>query len=369
MNKKFLAVAITGAMTAPMAAQAVKYKLSGQVNRAIVFQDDGENSAVRNVDGTSSGTRFRLRGSEDLGNGMQVGFYWEYQTSSNGAFRNRPGPETTTGGNPIGTGNGDNTRNLTDGGNLRQANVFFSGNWGKVTIGQTDGAGNGATEADLSGTGLVVGSFQNTYTGGMLWRTSGGRSIGVANGSTYTNNDAFSRYDQVRYDSPALGPVTLAASIGNDNRWETAGRLNTGLWGGKVSAALFYGQDTGRTLTDVKSYGGSLSYLFSQGTSITGHASAQSLDGANTGSPLSWSVKLGHKWGPNAASIGYGQAEDFVNNYTQQNFNVAYVRSLKRANTQLYAMYTFQTLDDRPTGTLSVEDHNAFVTGARVRFD
>ena len=90
MNKKLLTVAIAGAMATPMAAQAVKYKLSGQVNRAIVFQDDGTDSQIRNVDSISSGTRFRLRGSEDLGNGTQVGFYWEMQTSSNPSSATKP---------------------------------------------------------------------------------------------------------------------------------------------------------------------------------------------------------------------------------------------------------------------------------------
>ena len=69
-----------GAMTAPMAAQAVKYKLSGQVNRATLFQDDGVQSGVRHVDNISSGTRFRLKGSEDIGNGMN----WVSPTNPNG---------------------------------------------------------------------------------------------------------------------------------------------------------------------------------------------------------------------------------------------------------------------------------------------
>ena len=36
-------------MAAPMSAQAVRYKLSGQVNRAVVFQDDGEQSDVNST--------------------------------------------------------------------------------------------------------------------------------------------------------------------------------------------------------------------------------------------------------------------------------------------------------------------------------
>ena len=85
MNKKVLAVAVSGALAAPMAAHAVKYKLSGQINRAAVYQNDGNNSDIQFIDNISSGTRWRLTGSEDMGNGMKVGFNWEWQNSQNPA--------------------------------------------------------------------------------------------------------------------------------------------------------------------------------------------------------------------------------------------------------------------------------------------
>ncbi|MDX1489510.1 MAG: porin, partial [Acidiferrobacterales bacterium] len=83
MNKKLLAVAVSSALAVPMAAQAVKYKLSGQINRAVVFIDDDVASDVHHNDNISSGTRWRMTGSEDIGNGMKVGFNWEWQNSSN----------------------------------------------------------------------------------------------------------------------------------------------------------------------------------------------------------------------------------------------------------------------------------------------
>ncbi len=75
MNKKHtLAVTLAGIVAAPMTAQAVKYELSGQINRAIVYNDDGNQTDVQFVDNINSGTRWRMKGSEDIGNGMQVGF-------------------------------------------------------------------------------------------------------------------------------------------------------------------------------------------------------------------------------------------------------------------------------------------------------
>jgi predicted porin len=248
MNKKILAVAVAGAMTAPMAAQAVKYKLSGQVNRAVVFQDDGEQSAVRSVDAITSGTRFRLTGSEDIGNGMKVGFNYESQWSSSRSFTQRPDL------NSDGSGGA---------GTLRQGNVWFSGNWGKLTLGQTDGAGNGATENDWVPSGSYHG--RTSFTGGLLWRTSGGGTIGggMTESSTFNEFDAFSRHDVIRYDSPKLGPVKLAASVGNDSVWELGAFVDSDIGGGNLLFSAFYGEDTQgvRSGGTDNRWGGSIRYL------------------------------------------------------------------------------------------------------------
>ena len=367
MNKKLLTIAIAGAMATPMAAQAVKYKLSGQVNRAIVFQDDGVQSDIRHTDAISSGTRFRMKGSEDLGNGMKVGFTYEMQTSSAPSSAARP-DQNTDGNNGVATG-----------GNIRQAHVWFSGNWGKLSMGQLDGAANGATESDLSGT-CISGNcvLRNSFAGGIRWRTSTGSTgatLGGATISTHSSNlDGFSRYDGIRYDSPALGPVTLSASAGNDNKWDVAARVKTALGGGQLSGALFYGEnDQGGTFgTGVDSqYGGSLSFLFSQGTNIgfsyaeREHETVGSQDGEN------WWIKLGHKWGPHAVAVGYGESSDIsrtATGFEDSGWSIGYVHNLKKANTQLYASFSHFELDT-PAGTVSAEDINVFVVGARVKFN
>ena len=147
---------------------------------------------------------------------------------------------------------------------------------------------------------------------------------------------------------------------------EKAARQEITIAGGKLSAALFYGEDSGEGNIDSR-YGGSASYLFSQGTNITGHYTENEPDNA-TSDADSWSLKLGHKWGPHAVSIGYGEAEDVVVGFEDQGWNIGYVHNLKKANTQLYASFNHHELDT-PTGTASVEDISAFVVGARVKFD
>ncbi len=271
MNKKVLAVAVSSALAAPMAAHAVKYKLSGQINRAAVYQNDGENSDIQFVDNGASGTRWRMTGSEEIGNGMKVGFNWEWQRSSN--------PGTAA----IGT---DGDRAASN--NLRKAEVWFSGGWGKVSLGQGDGAGNGATEVDLSDTWNVAYVVQDTMGSNIAWRTSAGGTLPGATttapgtvgtavvpvattapltyGTTYKTYDAFSRYDRIRYDSPALGPVTLSVSAGARDKYEAAARWSQGIGGGQISAALFYGTHSAGGIDNT--YGGSIAYLFSFGTNL-----------------------------------------------------------------------------------------------------
>jgi len=369
MKRKALSVAIAGAMIFPMGAQAVKYKLSGQVSRAVVYMDDGIGSDVRHVDNQVSGTRWRLRGSEDIGNGMQAGFYWELQTSSD------PSSAASL------KANNDGNQNTN---NLRQANVWFSGNWGKLTIGQQDGAGNATTEVDLSGMDLSgLYSARTSFTGGIVWRTGAGGNVagGLTAGSTSSNFDAFSRYDAVRYDSPTLGPVTLSASVGNDNKWDAAARLDTALGGGQLAGAIFYGENgqNANAAARVDSrYGGSLSYLFSQGTNVTFAYAVSEPNGApgvNTPDQSNWYLKLGHKWGPHAVGVAYGESDDLglVGN-EDTGYGVGYVYSgLKKANTELYASWLHQELDvsaaTQTTLAGSVEDINVVVVGARVKFD
>jgi predicted porin len=347
MNKKLLAVAVSSALALPMAAQAVKFKLSGQVNRAMVFLDDDVASDIHHIDNGASGTRWIMSGSEDIGNGMKVGFNWEWQNSSNlqfsRAIKDDDGPDSQA---------------------MRKAEVWFSGNWGKLSIGQGDGAGNGTTEADLSDTwnsGAYVSRV--SFGSGVAWRTGAGGTIGLTHGDTGTYFDAFSRYDRVRYDSPALGPVTVSASVGQNERWEVAGRVSTKLGGGDLSGAIFYGETSGID----NRWGGSASFLFSQGTNITFSYSQNDPGGATTEADSIY-IKLGHKWGNNAVSVGYGVTDDQTVGFEDSGWNIGFNHNIPKPKVDIYASYHHNELDV-PTGVPGVGDISAFVVGTKLKFD
>jgi predicted porin len=340
----------------------------------MVYQNDGTNTDIQFTDNISSGTRWRLTGSEDIGNGMKVGFNWEWQNSQNAT------------GSTIGSGDFGESETM------RKAEVWFSGGWGKVSLGQGDGAGNGTTEVDLSDTWNVAYTGRSSFGAAVQWRTSGGGTItdgsaapttfsfdpntaltkkadtnaALTHGSTFSHFDAFSRYDRIRYDSPALGPVTLAVSAGQSDRYEGAIRWSQGIGGGQISAGAFYGKDRAGS-KDVKNrYGGSIAYLFSFGTNLQASYSENEFTGETKGK--NWYLKVGHKWGNNAVSVGYGESKDIVAGFKNKGFNFGFNHNIPKAKVDLYAGFAGNTLDT-PSGVPSVDDIYTVSVGTKLKFD
>ena len=187
MDRKLIAVAVSTALGLPMAADAVEGSASGHVNAAIVKVDTGDATLQS---GNGSETRFRFTGSEELDGGMTVGVTLEF-----GA-----------GGGTYGYGAGDNSDVR-----VRHANVSLSSVGGKVTIGQQGRPSGGANYADVGSTWIA---------GATNWC-----SYGISGGAACTTNDA-SRGQVIRYDSPALGPVSIAVSGGNDDFWDASATVS-----------------------------------------------------------------------------------------------------------------------------------------------
>ena len=170
---KALTVAIAGALAVPMAAQAVDFTISGQVNRALFITDtDGGTSAeVKNNGGSS--TRVRANGSSELEGGGTVGIQFEYEESGTGV-------------------------------NLRHANLQYGGDFGKVTIGQGSEAGDGSQYSDTTGVnGIGHGA---------------GTSTDFSLGDYFGSLDGGGRVNMIRYDTPSIGPISAAVSVANGDK-------------------------------------------------------------------------------------------------------------------------------------------------------
>lgn len=178
MERKLIAAAVSSALALPMAAQAIEFSTSGHVNRALVLEDqDGNDNDgdLQHVDANSSQSRFRFTGSEDIGNGMTAGVNMELGVLSTGSSSG-----TTT----------------------RHAALYLSTAGGKITLGHTGVATDGATNARLGGP---------SWLGGVTNWCAYASPSGAAACQTLDGN----RRDILRYDTPALGPVSFMVSIGD----------------------------------------------------------------------------------------------------------------------------------------------------------
>ena len=83
MHKGRLLMAAALAAAAQAQAQGIEVKLSGQVNRGVMFVDDGVQSDSFHVDNDNSSTRFRFAGTGEVAPGLKAGliFEVEYQSS------------------------------------------------------------------------------------------------------------------------------------------------------------------------------------------------------------------------------------------------------------------------------------------------
>jgi len=357
MNKKLLAVAISSALAAPMAAQAIEASVSGHVNRALMFVDDGQASDWGNVDSNASQSRLRVTGSGDLGmGGMKVGAAIEWAMGSNGSSAfDMKGANGNGGGNDSAF-------------TLRHSRMWFSGGFGKVTMGHGSGAYDGVSYyADQAGSASLAGIINGgaSFGGGIFFRTAaGGTSATQRVGNNFSTLGG-TRYDNIRYDSPKIGPLSVAIDMGDDQRWGIAARMTSKFSGASVKAAIGY-MDSENTRGDER-WGFTGSVLFSQGTNINvAYAEQETTAGADSDT---FYVKLGHRWGPemvNSVAIDYQQVDDLTAAGSEAtSWGIGFGHDIPGPGVNLYAGYKNWDLDQPGA---NFDDIDGFNMGARVKF-
>ncbi len=294
--KSILAVAVSSLIAVP--AVAAEFDVGGQVNRAVMFVEDGyaagylgvgSSTEFYHVDNRNSPTRFHVGGTQRLIEGWTAGALVEV-----GVFSN-PSNDVDPANKSI---DGEFDQRITD--------AFIDTPYGKITVGRGEGAAYNAGRVDYSGTGVV--SFRNpSYLGGNLnyeLKDSSYKRKFDANGN-FTGTEAFdlqegdnnrttisgsirdfnfeNRHDRIRYDSPRIASMVLSISTGHGTGSEghesiSQVGLKSGLRvpGGRMLMGLGYSiatrnrgeldqrfdPDSGVN-PDIKTYGGSMSYFHS----------------------------------------------------------------------------------------------------------
>lgn len=314
-----------------------KISLSGWINRAAAYYNNGYNSELKHVDTNAQSSRTTLAGEGKFNDLYKAGFILQLEYISESS-------KAVDIGNASGASKfGAQAFSI----NKRIIEAYTDTPFGRLSLGQGESATNKLMDLDLSGTNVVEDGLElSTPAGGVRFATARG-------GYTQPNNTAVSanvrflrvqdvyneilgvkRYDRIRYDTPQWKGFILSAAHGvrdrSDFTLKYAGEFNKT----KIIAGMgwfhdaFPGintyaspQDGGTTvgsyLRSVNQYGGSFSMLFPIGISIGGGYACQQykevrgLEGRKNG--RTWGIKLGYQRsffeiGKTAFSIAYGES-------------------------------------------------------------
>ena len=339
-----------------MAAQAVDFTISGHVNRALVIvdTDDKDSTKAQVLNNGSSSTRIRWTGSSEMEDGNSVGIQVEYQEIGDGSL------------------------------GLRHANVNYAGDFGKMTIGQGSEAGDGSAYKGGVGT-FGIGHGQE----------KGSATLGPYFGSL----DAGTRGHMIRYDTPSIGPVGAAVSVGNGDRISAAATLSTGFSGSSFNAMVATLQEPGDTSTIGASFGVSMasglgiSGAWAKGEAMGAAPAATSvvlgacpakltagqtcvevdgIDGVMTSTPAVaatdpsfFQAAVAYGFGATTVAASWYSSEDFKNEGSEGTaIGVGVNHNLPKVGAQVYAAVQNYAVEDGDMDT----DETVFVVGTRVMF-
>lgn len=329
MKRKLIVAAVAGTLALPMAAQGVDIAASGHINRALVFSDHEGATDPAHVDGGSSPSRFRFKGSEGLDNGLTVGVNLEYAVWNKDVTAPKPPAMYDKDAYTIRPA-------------IRHAAVSIGGAFGTVHLGQTGpathliGHANFDNHAWLSGTEL----------GCDFCPSGGGPEFG---GAAFAYGQ--SRTEIVKYDAPSIGPVALSVSGDGDDLWDVAARASVD---GDVSYQLQAGY-TDRDTDTILAAAGAVG--FSQGSHVN---IAMAQRDPDVGNDTDWlHFGIGHNVGDTSVAATF---TDSSFGGGGQSWGVG-VGHAVGGGAVVYAGYKHLNFDD------AQEDYGFFVIGSRVIFN
>lgn len=222
-------VAELEATTARKGNRKVSLTVSGHVNEAVMFWDDGGESNAYVVDTQNDQSNFSFSGDAAITPDLTAGFtiLIRLQDSLSGEVSQ---DDDDTGLDPL---------------LLWEANWFLeSKHLGRVTVGLAPRVSDGAPEQDLSETGVAGYAGVQDVGGGMaLRRSSNGALVDVGWGDLYSHFNGDTA-NIVRYDTPVLGGFGLSASWGEDDIWDIGASYEGKVGDVLVSGAIAYTEAT-----------------------------------------------------------------------------------------------------------------------------
>ena len=312
------------------------------MNRIVRFADNGNGSDVQHLDHTASRSRFRFTAEGELMAGMTAGARIESGFASNRGYANDV--------------------DMPDSGasrDFRFSELYFSGSFGKVTMGHAAVAGNGAMWQSHNGAWAGTEFGTDSNSGISVYYSDGDEEMTGSTVGSFFSNGATTpgRKNTLRYDTPSIGPIALEVSFqkdgAEDHEWNFGGSLSHDVGGSSVIGGFAYSEDA---------LGLAGGIAFAQGTSVN---VAWGSDDNNDRDYEVVYANVAHTWGSTSVAIQYQSTSDAAK-MDGTNIGIGVNQSLG-SGVDVYAgfnNYSFDDMTDR-----DIEDVNAFHVGSRVRFN
>lgn len=332
--------------------------LGGQVNRALLYVDDGKDSDAQHVDNENDSTRFFMEAEGRLSEAATVGLNITLTARSNPS-NEATYPETEQA-----------SSNVIDEDTLE----FFLRHkrFGTLYLGQGSTATDGISETDLSGTGVAGYSSISDVAGGYKFvNSSTGARSGPAIADVADNLDGLGTVDRVRWDSPEIGGFQLRLGSATSGAVDTALTYAGDFGGAQVEAAVGYFNASSMTDNVEGGVSGSVSVRLANGVNGSVAAGRRGHPAAGRDDPTFVYVKLGHSLslnslGATSFALDYGRFDDFAQNGdTMNTIGFQAVQEIEGTGVQFYLAVRNHSLDR--TGT-SYDDILAVMAGGYVPF-
>jgi predicted porin len=365
-------VAELEATTARKGNRVVSLQIYGQVNKALLFFDDGVDSDVFVVDPDSSGSNFGLKGSAKIQPGLSVGYTIELDVQDSASDK-------------VTQSNDEGVENEI----LIRHNYIYieSETFGRLSLGHTSTGADNAIETNLAGAIRT----SNIHVGNNLFIQGSAGNLQLKH--LATNFDA-GRDDVVRYDTPSIYGFILSASMGDNDYADLALRFKKEWNSVRIAAAIGYqwdssGDNSAIAEKDFEALGGSVSVMHVP-TGLYGSFAAGTKDiedaiGDQDREASFWYVQFGieRKLLPYGATTLYGEyghyddiatlfrADTIDSEATRWGFGV--VQKIDSAAMEVYAQATFWSFEqsvfaDETERSLDLEDLSMLMIGSRIKF-
>ncbi|MEX1228372.1 MAG: hypothetical protein WD623_02335 [Marinobacter sp.] len=350
-------------------SDAVKLSISGQINRAAMLVEDGEDTTLLNVDNNASSSRVRFIAESTASGPWSAGAALETEFRLNNSFTISQLDE-----------NQDDASAFRN----RRVEVYFANeDLGKIWLGQGWTASEGVSENDLSGTAIAGYSEVNTTSGGILFREKGFDGELSPRGpnnpdlrSVATNLDGLGRNTRIRYDTPKFNGFQLRTSAVNQGGVDVALFYSGNVDRLKIAAGMAWansdeatGNDGAAALDDQVS--GSISVLDTSGFSATVALGQASKNDSSLEDVTFAYTKLGYQTklidaGTTHFSVDYHTTDDLQReDDTVEVIGFQALQKVSSIGTDFYASLRSISLDR--TG-VDYEDNLVALLGARVTF-